>query len=102
MEVLRPALLADAWELGAGARAHLGAMAAGGLPAILQTLDAALPAACCTAAASPLLKLALLLSAAAAGTGSTQLEAAAEDDPEPQAHLRRRGAASRNQAGDGA
>jgi hypothetical protein len=96
VEVLRPVVLTDACELGAGARRHLAAMSAGGLESILQVLDTAAPLA-----ASPLVKLALLLSAAAAGTGCTQLEAepaaAEEDDPEPQAHLQRRAAASRNQ-----
>jgi hypothetical protein len=97
VEVLRPSVLTDACELGAGARHHLAAMSAGGLDSILQVLDTAAPVA-----ASPLVKLALLLSAAAAGTGCTQLEAAPaaaeeDDDPEPQAHLRRRAAASRNQ-----
>ncbi len=101
VEVLPPALLADPWELSAAARARLATMAAHGLPAILATLDESLPAACGGAAVSPLLKLALLLSAAAAGTGCTELEAAANLDPEPQAHLRRRGVVTRNQVGAG-
>ncbi|KAI3426224.1 hypothetical protein D9Q98_008600 [Chlorella vulgaris] len=100
VEVLRPCLLSSPHELGAGAAAHLDAMAAGGLEATLRVLDRALPTP-----ASPLLKLALLLSAAASGTGSTQLgqhsaegeEMEEEDDTEPQAVLRKRAVASRNQ-----
>lgn len=95
MAVLRPILLSAGDELPPGARRHLAQLAAGGLDALLQTLDAAVPEAAATA--SPLLKLALLLSAAAAGTGRAELEGEAEEDPEPQALLRRRVAASRHQ-----
>lgn len=96
MEVLRPAVLGLAGQLGAGARSHLAAMAAGSLEPILSVLDTALPVA-----ATPLLKLAVLLSAAAAGTGSTQLGEGEqeEEDPEPQAVLQRRAPTSRNQVG---
>lgn len=94
MQLLRPTQLSSADELPPGARRQLAALGGGGLEALLETLDAAVPEA---AAAGPLLKLALLLSAAAAGTGRAEAEAQAEEDPDPQTVLRRRAATSRHQ-----
>lgn len=96
VQVLHPSQLAAADELLPGTRQHLAALSGGGLKALLDTLDAAVPEA---AVAPPLLKLALLLSAAAAGTGRAEVAAPADADAEPETFLRRRLAGSRHQVG---